>query len=268
MNVFNTIIQAIIQGLTEFLPISSSGHLVLFQQFFHVNQPNLLIDVFLHFGTLLAVLIYFAKDIESLTIGFLKAPFSFKKTETDFMWKIVVASIPTAILGIIIEKYFSNVFESLTIVLIDLSLTAILLFVSDFFKKKDKDIFGLSWLDVILIGTVQGLAVFPGISRSGSTIVIALLLGMKRKEAGVFSFFIAIPALLGALILGLKGVNVVCSSNLIINLFLGVGISFLVGLASIKILFVILKKAQFKFFSFYLIGLVSLAVFFKLIFHI
>ena len=268
MSILNTIVQAIIQGLTEFLPVSSSGHLVLFQQLFNIQQPNLLILVVLNFGTLLAVLIYFAKDIESLTVGFFKAPFSLKNPETDFMWKIVVASIPTAILGLIIDKYFSKAFESLIIVLIDLSLTAILLFVSDFFRKKDKNIFGLSWLDVILIGTVQGLAVFPGISRSGSTIVIALLLGMKRKEAGVFSFFIAIPASFGALILGLKGANVVCSPNLIINLFLGVTISFLVGLASIQILFFILKKAQFKFFSFYLIGLVSFAVFFKLIFHI
>lgn len=267
MSILNTIIQAIIQGLTEFLPVSSSGHLVLFQQLFHVQQPNLLMDVFLHFGTLLAVLIYFAKDLVSLTVGFFKSPFSFRKPETDFMWKIVVASIPTAILGIIIEEYFSNVFESMTIVVIDLSLTAIFLFVSDFFKKKGKDIFGLSWLDVILIGTVQGLAVFPGISRSGSTIVVALLLGMKRKEAGVFSFFIAIPALLGALILGLKGANVVCSPNFIINLILGVGISFLVGLASIKFLFVILKKAQFKFFAFYLIGLVSFVMILKLFFH-
>jgi undecaprenyl-diphosphatase len=260
MNLLDTVVQSLIQGLTEFLPVSSSGHLVLFQQFFHVQQPHMFMDIVLHLGTFLAVIIYFRKNLLELLLSFVRKPFDLHEPGTSYVWRIAVASLPTALIGLLIKRKFPFVYESVSWVLVFLFLTAVFLFVSDFIRVKEKRAESLSWLAVLFVGCAQGLAVLPGISRSGATIVAAILVGLARQDAGRFSFFIGLPAMLGAAVLEFKDVSFTVDHALILNATVAFLVSFIVALFSIRFLFFILKKAQFKLFSIYLVILVFAAL--------
>jgi undecaprenyl-diphosphatase len=268
MNFIDTILQALIQGLTEFLPVSSSGHLVLFQQIFHVQQPHLFMDIILHIGTFAAVIVFFWKGLSSLVVSFVRKPFDLKNDETSVAWKIVVGSIPTALIGIIIKLKFESVFENLNIVLVFMLVTALFLFLSDTFRNRNKNVPMLSWAEVLLIGTAQGLAVLPGISRSGATITACLLVGMARKEAGVFSFYLGIPALIGAAVIELKDASVTLNNELILHSAVAFVISFLVALAGIRFLFFVLERAKFRYFSLYIVVVVAAAAVAKFVLKI
>lgn len=260
MSLLDTVIQSLIQGLTEFLPVSSSGHLVLFQQFFDVQQPHMFMDIVLHMGTFLAVIIYFRKDLLALLLSFFRKPFDLDEPGTSYVWKIAVATLPTALMGLLIKWKLSFVYESISWVLVFLSVTAVFLFLSDFIRSKEKRVEDLSWLAVLAVGCAQGFAVFPGISRSGATIVAALLVGLARQDAGRFSFFIGLPAMLGAAILEFKDVSFTVNASLVLNASVALILSFVVALFSIRFLFFILKKARFKMFSIYLVVLVLAAL--------
>ena len=199
MNFLQVVLLSIVQGVTEFLPISSSGHLVIIPELFNfVVKPTILFDITLHLGTLFAVVFFLWKDIVEIVKGICFG----KKEYWILTFKIIVAVIPAAIMGVIfgdlIDAFF---FQTPLLVGYAYFGTALILLVTLFLKDKGKTMFTITWWDALIIGLLQACALLPGLSRSGFTLVGALLVGMKKKEAFRFSFLIAIPAILGAFLL-------------------------------------------------------------------
>jgi undecaprenyl-diphosphatase len=210
------VLLGIVQGLTEFLPVSSSGHLVLFQHWLGLTEPELLFDISVHVGTLAAVVAVFFPDLAALMKALLKLPASARcaggwrqlmatNAEVRLIAMIIVGSVPTAVLGLLFAQVAEQLFASVTVVGITLIITGILLWFTRRKKGPGLAITGMNWGHGLLIGLVQGLAIIPGISRSGSTIATALYLGIDRQTAFRFSFLLSLPAILGAFFLGLDG---------------------------------------------------------------
>ena len=214
MNWIEAVVLGIVQGLTEFLPVSSSGHLVLFQHLFGLVEPELLFDICVHVGTLAAVLIVFYRDILEmlktlvrlpelvLQSGGIRALFT-QNPDVRLMAMIVIGCIPTAVLGVIFAKMAEALFGTIWLVGIALLITGTFLWFTRQRKTVGRPIKEMTLKDALIIGLVQGMAIIPGISRSGATISAALYLGVDRELAGRFSFLLAIPAIIGALVLGL-----------------------------------------------------------------
>ena len=237
MNFLDSIIMGIIQGLTEFLPVSSSGHLALFEKFFNASQESLLFEVGVHFGTVLSILVVYRKTIYSLLKDLLK----FLKTKKmnsgcRLLLMIVVSAIPAGIVGIIFKSYIEQAFSSLLIVGICFILTGVLLYWTEkkiSGRKEDNfddfsDLSGLSEINykkALLVGWAQAFAILPGISRSGSTIAIALSLGISRKSAAMFSFLMSIPVILGATVLQVIGIEQI-SQGEVYYLIVSIAVSF------------------------------------------
>jgi len=194
MSVLESILLGIIQGLTEFLPVSSSGHIeigksLLNSSFF--EEENLLFTVILHFATAISTIVVFRKTIASL----LKGLFKKEKKEMAFSFKIVVSMIPAALVGFFFEDEIASLFSgSLSFVGYMLIITALLLYLADKAKSTARNV---GFIDSLLIGIAQAIAILPGISRSGSTIVISVLLGIDKKKSAEFSFLMVIPLILG-----------------------------------------------------------------------
>ncbi|MBN1517476.1 undecaprenyl-diphosphate phosphatase [Candidatus Sumerlaeota bacterium] len=278
----NAIILGIVQGLTEFLPISSSGHLVLFQQVMDVHSGNVLFELVVHLGTLLAILIVFRFDLRELLLfagdqlKTLRDPAAFLKgmRETEEGWLITLiaaATLCTAAIGLTFEKFFQSLFEKPGYVGVALFATGVLLFATRYFKPKSGD--EASMLDVPLwagaaVGVMQGFAIIPGISRSGSTIAVALMLGFSRELAGRFSFLIFIPAILGAFILQFKelyGIGLFSNPGFDTDpYFLGLAFSFIFGYFALKILLRFLRNGRLHWWSAYcwIVGLAAIVRYF------
>ncbi len=255
----SAIILGIVQGLTEFLPISSSGHLVLFQSILEERTVPLLFDISLHLGTLFAILLYFLKDIKALIFSGLrllkrrgKAADSYD--EKMVIW-ILVSNIPTAFIGLFFKDHIEKIFVSLEATGVMLIITGLFLAMNLFFKEEyaHRNDMGIS--RAFIIGIAQGVALVPGISRSGITIISALALGLKRELSGRFSFLISIPAIIGAM--GLEIFQEGVSQIPFIILFLGFMVSLAVGVFSLRILMWILKRGSLHIFSPYCILLGS-----------
>ncbi len=237
------IILAILQGLTEFLPVSSSGHLVLFQDLFNIKENPVILDLFLHAGTLLAVFFFFFNDLKELTLNF------YKKDNLRYISYIILGSIPTAIIGFVFKEDFESMFSKSDFIVSTFLITASLLIMSRFIRIKKVNIY----LAVIIIGIFQGLAIVPGLSRSGLTISIALILSLGFEFSFKFSFLLSIPAIIGAI-----GLEILTKDLALINLpvyLIGLTIAFIIGLFALKILKRILLKERFYMFSYYLIGI-------------
>jgi undecaprenyl-diphosphatase len=212
MNLFQALILGIIQGATEFLPVSSSGHLVLAPWLLGWNHPEsawyldpkdpfqLAFDVVLHLGTILAVLIYFWRDWLDLIQGVFHA--ARRRTIDDPKAKlallIVLGTIPAALIGFTLDEFFESMFQQETAAAAFLLVTATFLFLTERLGRRERDLEQITWLDALLIGLGQALAIFPGISRSGATIATGLTRGLKREPAARFSFLLATPIILGA----------------------------------------------------------------------
>ena len=240
MSYTEAIISGIVQGLTEFLPVSSSGHLVVLHHFFGYNQPQFTFDIFLHIGTLFAVLVYFRRDIIDML-----------KQRPRLLIYVILATIPTALIGFLFIDFVEGLFQNIKLVGLMLFVTAGFLFIADKVSTSKSNRGKLSWVKAIGIGVIQGLAIAPGISRSGSTISSGILFGLDKNEAIRFSFLLAIPAILGALILQLirTGGRVVLTSQMLI----GSSLAFAVGLLSIYILIKSVINAKLKYFAIYCI---------------
>jgi len=208
-------ILGIVQGLTEFLPISSSGHLVLAQNLFGLTEPDLFFDVMLHFGTLIPILLVFKEDLlKVLRGGFAlvcrRSPGNahpktcMDASEIRLVMLIGAALAPTALIGFLCKDLFEQLFASVFAVGISFLITGTALALSRIAPSGQKRMEGMTFLDAALIGFAQALAITPGISRSGITISVALLLGIEREGAGRFSFLIVIPALVGAACLSFR----------------------------------------------------------------
>lgn len=269
MEIIETVILGIVQGIAEFLPISSSAHLIIFRDVFNigshlVGDMEMSFDIALHFGTLLAILIYFFKDFWNMFIkGFSKG---LRDESGKMLWYVVIACIPAAIVGILFEDVIEEVFRgNYLIIVISLSLMGIIIYFCDKFSKSDKGFREMKLLDAFIIGCSQILALVPGFSRSGTTISMARLLKINRSDAAKFSFYLSAPVVGGACLLSiLKGDMINLISNDITSFAIGVGISFFSGLLCIKFLMNYIKKHDYNIFMWYRL-LMSLAVIITLI---
>lgn len=248
-----SIVYGAVQGITEFLPVSSSGHLVLLHKFlpFEVNN-ELVFDVFLHLATIMAVVFYFRQEITILLRSWLLS-FSGKSDRySKLAWLIILATIPAAVAGYFFDEIIENTFRSIAVVIFMLVVIAILFFVAEKFSSQKKDIYDLSWATAMVIGFSQALALIPGTSRSGITIIAGLAIGLKRRSAASFSFLLSIPIILGA---SIKKIPTLTEVNIFSNDFLLLLIAFIVaavvGFFSIKYFLQYLDKKGLSVFAWY-----------------
>lgn len=264
MSLVEIIILGIVQGLTEFFPVSSSGHLVLFQNLFGLQEPQILADIMLHVGTVISLLAFVRKELIALITGFgrfcARPKHHIHDPQIRTLFFLFLASIPTACIGYFFHDFFVSLFASLRAVGVALFITGGFLLSTRFAQEKENE----SILHPVLIGTLQGLAIVPGFSRSGLTIGGALLLGWKRKRAAQFSFLLSIPAILGAAAFELKNAELTSLSWAL--LLFGALVSAVTGFITLVFLVRLINRGKFFSFSFYcfLAGAVALIVSFLL----
>jgi undecaprenyl-diphosphatase len=250
MTIADAVFLGIIQGLTEFLPISSSGHLVIAQSLLGVIQPGNEFEVLVHIGTLMSVLVVFKADIFELLFNIRS------KNTQKYISFIILGTVPAVFIGLGYKDFIGSLFDNLRTIGIALIFTGIVLFNSQFAIKKNLK---HSIYTALLIGCAQAIAIIPGVSRSGMTISMALFLGFLPREAARFSFLLAIPAISGAGILTMIDLNG-SSNDFIITGIIGMSSSFLVGFFALKWLLGWLEKGKIYYFGIYcfLIGLFTL----------
>ncbi|MDR5659483.1 undecaprenyl-diphosphatase UppP [Serpentinicella sp. ANB-PHB4] len=264
MNIFKAIILGIVQGLTEFLPVSSSGHLAVTQHLLNVPEDRILfLTVILHIGTLVSVFFVYSKDLFLICREFVILIFefitgkgiNFNNEHRKLGLFIIIATIPTGLMGLLFKDTFASFYTSQIIIGFSLIITGSLLWFAEKVhvnRKVKKDIKKMRWYDAIFVGIFQGFAITPGISRSGSTIVGSLLRGFNKEMATKFSFLISVPAILGATVLETKDALTVGLGNLTFGvLFAGIIASFLAGVFAIRTLINFIKKEKLYYFSFY-----------------
>ncbi|MFZ5818182.1 MAG: undecaprenyl-diphosphatase UppP [Bacillota bacterium] len=257
MTVLQAIVMGIVQGLGEFLPISSSAHLILVPWFFGWTTPGLAFDLALHLGTLAAVTLYFWRDLIGLAAEGLT-----KGTSTPtgrLAWGIVLGTVPGALFGYLMEDYAETIFRNPLQVAILLAVVGAILYFADRIGAKRRSIEEIRVTDVIWIGLAQALAVIPGVSRSGSTITVALLLGLKRESAAKVSFLLGWPITFGAALLVLKDADPAMFNT---SFFIGVATSAISGYAVIALLLDYLRRGTFLVFAGYrtLLAAVTIAL--------
>lgn len=275
MNVFKSLVMGIVQGITEFLPVSSSGHLAIFEQLLDMNLENgIYFDIMLHFGTLIAVIVAFREDVWGMireTWRMLVTVFANllvfiakKKGNTRYTYfkvinssyrklvlMVIISTIPTGILGIVGAKLVSAVSDSLWIVGIYLIITGILLLLADYrhgiLKIKDA-----TYSSAFLLGIVQGVATMPGLSRSGTTIATARMMGYNKKLAVKYSFIMSIPAVFGAMVVKFKNIgNEAFGSSNLPGYLIGTISAGITGYFAIKIMLKLIKNRKYTGFSIY-----------------
>lgn len=269
MEIYQSIILGIVQGLTELLPISSSAHLFLIPWFFDWQILESF-DVALHFGTLLAIGIFFFKDWIELIKGGYKTVVKREQTvEGRMFWYIVIATIPGGIIGFILDKYAEEILTQPLIIAIALIVMGIILYLVDKNAKSKTEYKDLSFKQTFLIGLSQALAFIPGVSRSGITMTTGRTLGIKREAVAKYSFMLSAPIVLAATVFKLKDFVeyfIVADIIGILAFIVGIIASFIVGIFVIKFLLEYLKKGSFKVFAIYRIllgGLVIITVFLR-----
>ncbi len=239
------IVLSLIQGLTEWLPISSTGHIRLAEHFLGLKLP-LLFDAVLHLGTLLVTIFFFRDDVKKILMALIKL--DFKSNEGRMIKTIIIGSFPTMLIGLMVSSFLEEIFNSILHIAFSFIFSGLIVYLSKIGRDKKEHV---DWKSAIIIGVAQGLSTIPGLSRSGLTIATALILGIKRDEAFKFSFLLSIPAILGALTLtaylqlGAPPPAGVKSFNLLIGFL----ISMIVGYMSIKILKRVIRK--FHMFALY-----------------
>ena len=268
MTVLEAILLGTLQGLTEFLPISSSGHLVLAQHFLGVQEGGVFIDVMLHLGTLGAVAAVYGRDVSRLAGVLARALFSSdlwahpakaisRSADLSLILFLFLASIPTGIIGYTFRDLFASAFESVAFVGLMLILTGAVLQAPRLLSKPTAEA-PLSWWKAVVIGCVQAISIVPGVSRSGLTISAALLFGIDPATAARFSFLLSIPAILGASFVQLRDVSLVSlSPGAVVS---GVLASFIVCWAALIFLLALLRRGRFGVFSWYCFGLGAVAL--------
>ena len=241
MSIFKAIILSIVQGLTEFLPVSSSGHLVLLQKIFGIDQNMLLFDIILHLGTLFAVIIVYRKSI----LEIIKNPLGKK------MKFLVVGTIPTVIIALLFKDFFENAFSG-NLLFVGFLVTAIFLLIASYIDTKNANNKEMSFAKISTMGVFQGLALLPGISRSGSTVTSALILGVKKDEALEYSFLLSIPIIIASLLYEIIFSNQVITQISAWPMILGFVFSTIFGILSIKFMIKLVKSNSYKYFAIYL----------------
>ncbi len=284
MSLLEAILMGVIQGLTEFLPVSSSGHLAIFKELFKINlESGMLFDIMLHLGTLAAVFIAYFKDIKKLTIeGFCilgdcfanvivfirntihKEDIPYRHIVCNayrkFVMLVIVSTIPTGIIGYVAKDLVEVVSGILIVPGVGLIITSVLLFIADKYNEGTKTPKQVSYNNAFIIGICQGIATLPGISRSGTTITACLISGFDKKFAVKYSFIMSIPAILGAAVLELKDIGGMTFVPMELFYYsVGTLIAGIVGYVSIKTMLVVVRKKKFKFFAVYCLFVGSIA---------
>ena len=255
MNALTAVLLGAVQGLTEFLPVSSSGHLALANNLLKIPQGDLFFEVVLHLGTLIAVMIFMRKKIFSLLTEGVKELNDKSKNEKEnlkYIGYILLGIIPAIIFAIFFDEVIEDAFSNIRFIGVFFLITALMLFLTKFFNGKSK----VNLKNSVIVGIAQIIALFPGISRSGTTISAGIFAGMDREKACDFSFFMAIPLILGAFLKELLSSSAVFNMNILF----GFASSLIFGYISVVFLYKILKSNRFYYFSFYLtfVGLAAI----------
>lgn len=261
MNGWQALLLGLIQGLTEFLPVSSSGHLTIGREILGVEASgDLVFEVAVHAATVLATIVVFRKEIWRLVCGLFKFRYN---DETDYILKICVSMIPVLLVGLFLKDKVEGLFASLLTVGLALVVTAMLLFFSDYFTRKREGTEspgpepepetrnGISWWQALVIGIGQAFAVIPGLSRSGTTISTGLLCGVKRARVAQFSFLMVLVPILGEAFLDVVGGDAAASSIGALPLIIGFLAAFVSGLLACKLMISLVKKAKLRWFALY-----------------
>lgn len=257
MSIFDAIVLAILQGMTEFLPVSSSGHLVMAQQLLNLNDPRILMfDVFVHFGTLISIVIVFWKDIAEIIRSCIGASLSLnlKKDyrESEFFRTgvaIVIGSIPAAVIGLAFRKQVEDAFADPKLVAMNLVITGLILFLTRLARPVAGKRIGV--VAALFIGIAQAVAILPGISRSGLTMSAAIYLKNSPVQAARFSFLLSVPVIFGASLLEVWSMVKDGSNIGTLPIIIGTATAAVTGYIAIKVLLRIMEKGRFSWFSFY-----------------
>ncbi len=262
MELFQAFILGMVQGLGEFLPISSSAHLILVPWLFNWSDQGLAFDIALHWGTLLAVVTYFRLDIWHLAKGFIH---SLQKSTRDLQnnlyqklsWLIILATIPAAILGKIFEHQVETAFRNPVLIAITLAVVGIILYLADKYGSKLQNLNNTSWTNALVIGLAQAVAIVPGISRSGATMIAGLFQGLKREDAARFSFLMSVPIIFGA---GLLKIPDIAEIENLAPVLVGFASSAIFGFLSIKFLLKYITQRGFGIFTWYRLALAVILI--------
>ncbi len=259
MDWFKAFVLGILQGLTEFLPVSSSGHLEIGKALLGIElKDNLTFDLIVHAGTVCSTILVFRKDISHLFSGLFRFTWNY---ETQYISKLILSAIPVVFVGLFFEGFIEKLFESnLLLVGCMLLVTAILLAFTHYAKPKEKNV---SFFDAFIIGIAQTIAVLPGMSRSGATIATALLLKNKRENAARFSFLMVLLPILGKAALDIIQGKTVTEEITIIPVLTGFFASFLVGLFACRLMIRIVKQSKLIYFAFYCAVVAILTIIFS-----
>ena len=257
----DAVLLGILQGVTEFLPISSSGPLVLGQAILGFAKPQLLFDILVHMGTLVAVLAVYGKDAWRIVKAWLLSLIGKNEDRASLRtaWLIIFASVPAGMVGIFFDDFIESLFASPRMTSLGLIATGTLLFFSKFSETGGKSEAEISWLDALIIGLFQSLAIIPGISRSGSTITSALFRGIDREMAARFSFLLSIPAIGGAFVLKAKHLADASPSDMI-PLIIGTVAAALAGVIALRWLLRHVQRGYFRGFAYYCWALGTLGI--------
>lgn len=242
MSILIALILGIVQGLTEFLPVSSSGHLVLLQRIFGIENNVILFDIVLHLGTLVAVIIIYRKSILEL----IKNPFSKK------MKLLVLGTIPTLVIALLFKDFFEGAFSG-NLLFVGFLATSILLLIANYYDKKNTNNKTMDYKYISVMGIFQGLAILPGLSRSGSTVTSSLILGVKKEQALEYSFLLSIPIILASLLYEVIFSPISFEMIEIFPMIIGFLASTIFGIISIKFMIKLVKNNSYKYFAIYLI---------------
>jgi undecaprenyl-diphosphatase len=254
MDLVKALILGIIQGLTEFLPISSSGHLVIGSEILNFHGPGIAFEVFLHCGTLAAVIVVFRRELQLMLRSLFVSP-AVRRNDPElalfFQWNIniIIATLPAVAVGLLLKDVIDRIFDNILITFVMLGITGVTMVLTRFIHEKGAVI---TWPRALTIGMAQALAIMPGLSRSGSTIFAGMLMGINRETAARFSFIMSIPAILGAVVLHMGELLVTPpSADEMIAIFVGTIASAISGYYAIILLMKIVRRGNLHWFGYY-----------------
>lgn len=269
MRIWEVVVLGLLQGFTEFLPVSSSGHLVVAQDLLSISNPGVVLELVLHLGTLVSVFIVFWSDIVGLMRGFLSLLLSPKGrramsseliTYRQFVFLLLIGIIPTAVFGLLLEPVFESLFSSVLAVGFALLLTGIVLFSISRLRSGRRELGQMTFIDALIVGVAQGCAIVPGLSRSGMTISSALARGLSRDTATRFSFLISIPTIAGAALLKMGDIISYSTGEQGSLLLLGFIVAAISGVIAIKLLVKLLQEGKLQVFAYYVWALGVLVI--------
>lgn len=254
MDWWQAVILGLVQGLTEFLPVSSSGHLAIAREVMGVQVPeDLMFEVTVHCATVLSTIVVFRKQILKLLCGLFRFKYN---DETDYIFKIAVSMIPVFVVGMFFKDKVEAAFSSLVVVGVALLVTALLLFLSEYIPSRRSGAAssargGISYLQAFVVGLGQAVAVIPGLSRSGTTIATGLLSGVRKDVVAQFSFLMVLVPILGEMFLDVVGGELSASSVGALPLLLGFAAAFVSGLFACRVMIALVRKARLRWFALY-----------------